>query len=620
MRGHQVDRHMRRALIFSVLLFYSLPLLAGLVNQLRNHPSPYLALHGEDPVAWQPWGEAALAAARAGNKLLFISSGYFACHWCHVMQRESYKSPQVAALLNQYFIPVKVDRELQPALDAHLIEFVRRTHGSAGWPLNVFLTPEGYPLVGLTYAPTESFMGILIKLQKLWQERAGELGETARSAALATAPGSQAPAAASIDAKALHTALLTMALAVGDDMEGGFGRQSRFPMAPQWSVLLDRLKVAPDERLKSLVELTLDRMADKGLRDHIGGGFFRYTVDPGWQTPHFEKMLYTQALLARLYLHAAETLRRPDYLAVARDTLDFTLAELQEANGGFIASLSAVDPQDVEGGGYLWTESQLEQALESDELQFARERWRLEGSSTTAGGWLPVIGSGVGELAEKHSVPPDRINEMEQRVKQKLLLARASRKHARDDKQLAAWNGLMLSALADGVGVIQDERYREAGQRLRDFLVASSWDGKRLLRARGPEGELGSASLEDYVYVAAGLRDWARLTGSREDLALAATLESEAWRRFFRDTGWQVTDNLMLPGIAVERAISDGPLPSPAALLIGMSLESEDPQRLSLAQQALQIGYQLASEQPLWYSTQVAASILSVSRTPVNAP
>lgn len=605
---------MRRALIFSVLLIFSSPLLAGLVNQLRNHPSPYLALHGEDPVAWQNWGAEALAEARAGNKLLFISSGYFACHWCHVMQRESYKNPQVATLLNQYFIPIKVDRELQPALDAHLIDFVQRTRGSAGWPLNVFLTPEGYPLVGLTYAPTESFMGLLVKLQKLWQERAGELSETARTASLATASDNQAPTAAPIDAKGLHTALVTMALAMGDDMEGGFGRQNRFPMAPQWSVLLGRLSIAPDEQLQELIELTLDQMAGKGLRDHIGGGFFRYTVDPGWQTPHFEKMLYTQALLTRLYLDAAKTLKRPDYLAIARETLDFTLAELQGADGGFIASLSAVDPQDVEGGGYLWTQSQLEQALDNDELQFARDRWRLEGSSVTESGWLPVNQSSVGELAKKRNTPFDRMAEMEQRVKQKLLLARASRKHARDDKQLAAWNGLMLSALADGARVLNDGRYRKAAQRLRDFLVTSSWDGKRLLRARGPEGELGSAALEDYVYVAAGLRDWAQLAGNEKDLALAATLESEAWRRFFREHGWQVTDNLLLPGIATEQAISDGPLPSPAAMLIEMSLESDDPKRVSLAQQALQSGYKLTSEQPLWYSTQVAASILAASR------
>ena len=598
-----------RSLLLAVLLMLSLPLPAGLSNQLQQHPSPYLAMHGDDPVAWQTWGEEALAAAKAGNKLLFISSGYFACHWCHVMQRESYKNPQVAALLNEYFIPVKVDRELQPALDAHLIDFVQRTRGSAGWPLNVFLTPEGYPLVGLTYAPTESFMGLLVRLQKLWQERAGELRETAQTAALAMTPDKPVPAAGPIDAQALHTALITMALSLGDDLEGGFGSQNRFPMAPQWSVLLGRLNAAPNQRLHELIELTLDQMARKGMRDHIGGGFFRYTVDPGWQIPHFEKMLYTQALLSRLYLNAAEILNRPDYLEVARDTLDFTLAELQGSDGGFIASLSAVDPENSEGGGYLWTQPLLDAALDSDELAFARERWRLQGDSVTEGGWLPVDETGVGDLARKHGTAVDRLQTMEKRVREKLRIARSARNHPRDDKQLAAWNGLMLSALVEGVRVLHDQRYREAAQRLRDFLVTRLLNGKRLLRARGSGGELGSAALEDYVYVASGLRDWAQLSGSDEDLALSMTLAEEAWRRFFRESGWQVTDNLLLPGIAKEQAISDGPLPSPAAMLIELTLESNRPKLQSQLRQALQSGYNLASEQPVWYATQVAASI-----------
>ena len=600
---------MLRLPLLSVLLLLSSSLPAGLLNQLQQHPSPYLAMHGDDPVAWQIWGEEALAKAKAGNKPLFISSGYFACHWCHVMQRESYKNPQVAALLNQYFIPVKVDRELEPALDGHLIDFVKRTRGSAGWPLNVFLTPDGYPLVGLTYAPTESFMGLLIRLRKLWQERADELGETARNASLAMASEKPVPASDPIDVKTLHADLVRMALSLGDDMEGGFGRQSRFPMAPQWSVLLDRLKAMPDQRLRELIELTLDQMSGKGLRDHIGGGFFRYTVDPGWQIPHYEKMLYTQALLSRLYFKAAEVLDRPDYLDVARDTLDFALARLQGIDGGFIASLSAVDPKNVEGGGYLWTEQLLDEALDEDELAFARKRWRLHGSEVTAGGWLPVDETRVGELAGKDDRAVDGLRAMEQRVKQKLSLARSVRDHPRDEKQLAAWNGLMLSALVDAVRVLDDQRYREAARRLRDFLATRLWDGRRLQRARGYGGELGSAALEDYVYVAGGLHDWAQLTGSGEDLALSMKIVEEAWRRFFRENGWQRTDKLLLPGILRERAIDDGPLPSPVAMLIELTLEGNNPKLKSEAQQALQIGYGPASEQPVWYATQVAVSI-----------
>ena len=368
--------------LLSVLLFLvaTPPAQASLKNQLSGHPSPYLAMHGKDPVQWQTWGKEALARARAKNKPLFISSGYFACHWCHVMQQESYQSPAVAALLNQYFIPVKVDRELEPALDAHLIDFVQRTRGQAGWPLNVFLTPEGYPLVGLTYSPTKPFIDLLEKLREMWGQQSDKLRAMALDAAQEiAAEQDRAMNLETLDPIALNNALVAMALALGDEMEGGFGRQSRFPMAPQWSVLLKSLQAKEDGGLRELSSLTLDQMANQGMRDHIGGGFFRYTVDPGWQIPHYEKMLYTQALLSRLYLQAADTLGRPRYRELARETLDFSIDVLKGEEGGFIASLSAVDPDNVEGGGYLWSDRQLQQALNAEELAFARKRWRLRG-------------------------------------------------------------------------------------------------------------------------------------------------------------------------------------------------------------------------------------------------
>jgi len=601
---------MLKSLLVTLLFTLSFAANAELVNQLRQHPSPYLALHGEDPVAWQIWGEETLDRAREGNKLLFISSGYFSCHWCHVMQRESYKNPEIAALLNQYFIPVKLDRELHPALDAHLIEFVRRTRGTAGWPLNVFLTPEGYPLVGSTYQTPEAFLKLLQNLQKLWQERPDKLGEMARAAAKAMAPEPGVTAVTALDAKQLHARLVAAAITLGDDLEGGFGSQNRFPMAPQWQVLLERFGSEPDTTLGHLIELTLDQMAGKGLRDHIGGGFFRYTVDPGWQVPHFEKMLYTQALLIRLYLNAAKVLQRPDYLAVARDTLDFTLAELRVSDGGFISSLSAVDVDDREGGGYLWTQTQLEKALNQEELEFARERWRLYGSNAIEGGWLPVKAITLVELAAKLDVGVAQLKTMERQITGKLLQARRVRSHPRDGKQLAAWNGLMLSALVDAARELQDQTYRDAAGQLRDFLVNRLWDGEQLLRARGPGGELGSASLEDYAYVAAALSEWADLTGSETDRLLSKQLLTQAWRRFFRaDQGWLSGDDLLLPGVAAEWAISDAPLPSPAAVLIGLTLNSEDPDLRQLRQRALQGGYPQASEQPVWYATQAAVSI-----------
>ncbi len=607
---------MPRILLFLLSFSLTLSAQAGLVNQLQDHPSPYLAMHGGDPVQWQTWGPEALALARAENKPLFVSSGYFACHWCHVMQRESYSDPQVAALLNEYFIPVKVDRELQPALDAHLIAFVERTRGQAGWPLNVFLTPEGYPLVGLTYSPRDNFLSLLEKLRALWADEADALKVTAEKASLVMGKNSRRAASpARMDGALLRDRLITSALSLGDDMEGGFGRQSRFPMAPQWSVLLQRQQARPNRQLQQLIALTLDQMAGQGMRDHLGGGFFRYTVDPSWQVPHYEKMLYTQALLSRLYLQAAAVLQRPDYRDVARDTLDFSLDVLRGEGGGFIASLSAVDPQGLEGGGYLWQPEQLEAALDEQELAFARQRWRLQGAAHAEGGYLPVDGEPLEALSREMGRPVAELRQLEQRVKAKLVRARAPRNHPRDGKQLAAWNGLMLSALVAGADQLQEARYRAAAKQLRDFLVTRLWDGERLYRAVDAKGPIGRAALEDYVYVARGLRDWGLFSGSAADVALATRLARQAWRLFYRDDGWQQTDDLLIPGLATEVAISDGPLPSPAAMLIGLSRELGDPDGAAQARQALAVSYGKVLANSIWYATQAQQLIEMVEGT-----
>ncbi|MEJ1403722.1 MAG: DUF255 domain-containing protein [Candidatus Sedimenticola sp. (ex Thyasira tokunagai)] len=605
---------MLKQLLITLLLL--LPSLSpALTNQLKDHPSPYLAMHGDDPVQWQEWGEAALEKAEKENKLLFISSGYFACHWCHVMQRESYRNPQIAAFLNRHFIPVKIDRELQPALDEHLIEFVRRTRGHAGWPLNVFLTPEGYPVFGLTYSPSEQFDELLMKLKVAWGSQSGKLNRMAQQAAREIEGSKSIPdQEKQVDPQGLHVGLVTMALAMGDEMEGGFGKQNRFPMAPQWSVLLERLASEGDEKLQELAELTLDQMANQGLRDHLQGGFFRYTVDTGWQVPHFEKMLYTQALLSHLYIQAAGIFDRPDYLQVAADTLDFTLEVMAGEGGGYIASLSAVDPQGVEGGGYLWSEEQLTRLLSPKELTFARTRWGLEGGSANEGGFLPLNASGLAELEASGNGTQEALHQLQQRVLSRLLNDRQARNHPRDEKQLAAWNGLFLSALVEGAGVLKDERYRQAAKRLRDYLVTQLWDGKRLLRAKSSGGPLGRAALEDYAYVARGLWEWARLTDSQEDLKLSRRLVNDAWDRFYRNGGWQASDALLIPGIATDSVISDGPLPSPAAELIALSLSMGDPELEKRARSALVYGHAEVDAQPLWYATHAQVMINSASR------
>ncbi|TVO78431.1 thioredoxin domain-containing protein [Sedimenticola selenatireducens] len=594
-------------LLFLVLLL-SPPLLASnaLSNHLTNHPSPYLALHGNDPVAWQEWGPNVMARAKREGKLVFISSGYFACHWCHVMQRESYQNPEIAVLLNRHFIPVKVDRELLPALDAHLIDFVQRTRGHAGWPLNVFLTPEGYPLYGLTYSPADTFQKLLVKLEVTWSGHHQQLSDTARLASIELTSSAQSTAQEPIliDTRHLHAGLVTMALAMGNEMEGGFGNGNRFPMVPQWMALLDAQAREPDALLAGLLELTLDRMATQGMRDHLAGGFFRYTVDPGWQIPHYEKMLYNQALLARLYLQAAQVLNRPDYLQVARDTLDFTLKTLSGGDGGYIASLSAIDSQDVEGGGYLWRDDQLRTLLTDDEYVFAVKRWRLDGTPETEGGFLPVDHQSLESLAPLFKRAASELTALEQKVRDKLMADRLVRAHPRDGKQLAAWNGLLLSALVEAGGLLQEPRYLEAATALRGFLISQLWDGETLMRARGNSGPIGGAALEDYAYVATGLDDWDSLQNEKSETGKQVQLLiAQAWARFYRDPGWVNSDDTLIPGFLAESAIADGPMPSPAALLIELTLKRGSESQKNQARQALRRSYPETSHNPIAYAT-----------------
>ncbi|MDH3451434.1 MAG: DUF255 domain-containing protein, partial [Gammaproteobacteria bacterium] len=286
----------RLSTVLAAALLLCATLFAGLAssNELRGNRSPYLAMHGDDPVAWREWGLPALQEARRSGRLLFVTSGYFTCYWCHVMQRESFLDKEVASTLNDNFIPVVVDRELLPALDARLIDFVERTRGAAGWPLNVLITPQGYPLVGITYLPRDTFLQFLHNVRQRWAAERDELSALAKHAAEQIRQQRSA-AAEDPSAKTLLSAMRRQLESVADDLNGGFGQQNKFPMTPQLFALLRIYAATGDPALGEFLSLTLERMAYRGLNDVIGGGFFRYTVDPDWREPHFEKMLYDNA-------------------------------------------------------------------------------------------------------------------------------------------------------------------------------------------------------------------------------------------------------------------------------------------------------------------------------------
>jgi uncharacterized protein YyaL (SSP411 family) len=593
------------ALLWCLAWFVS-PAALALENQLADNPSPYLAMHGEDPVHWQVWNAKTLERAKKEGKLLFVSSGYFACHWCHVMQRESYQNPVIAELLNTWFIPIKVDRELNPALDEHLIDFVQRTQGRAGWPLNVFLTPEGYPVVGMTYVPAERFRVLLGRLQKMWQAdrvKVTELSGKALDELVSLRV--KKPRDKSVSPEKLQAAFLESAMGIADDMAGGFGQQNRFPMSPQLSTLLEIQARSPDENLAHFLRLTLDQMADRGLRDHLTGGFFRYTVDPGWQTPHYEKMLYTQALLAPLYLRAAQVLKHPAYAEVAKDTLEFTLKRMCRQPTACVASFSAVDDQGVEGGYYLWNQPQLIKALPPELLLLAREHWSFKDLDKHPEGVLPVKGVSAEDLAKQRMLPVAQIQVQLSEAKKLLLEARRERNLPVDDKRLAGWNGLLLSALSRASLQLKHTGFKQSAQELRNYLVKELWDGKQLFRAVHGGQPIGQASIADYAYVAQGLRSWANLSNDVADRKLADQLLLIAWGKFHSADGWQSGSQALLPGMPTARAQDDGALPSAAALIMQLSYESENMQLRQRVQDVREETWLAIQDAPFWYASHV---------------
>ena len=599
-------------LISVIIPLQASPELQPLDNQLKQHPSPYLALHGYDPVNWQDWGAAVVKRAKAENKLIFISSGYFSCHWCHVMQRESYSDQGVADLLNQLAIPVKVDRELQPALDSWLIDFTQRTNGHAGWPLNVFLTPDGYPLIGMTYRPKKDFSKLLSQLQIRWNKDEKYLRATALKSFQSMKPEPQShsgkPPKPEMD-KTMAQLLIRHALQSGDETAGGFGQQNKFPMSPQLSNLIKIQASFPDEKLAEFIKLTLDQMAQLGLRDHIGGGFFRYTVDPAWDTPHFEKMLYDNAQLIGIYLSAAEVFHRPTYQQVALDTLDFVIETMSGPNGGYFASLSAVDNHNIEGGYYLWQVDELKSILDADELEIVSLIWGVKGSPDLEAGFHLKFINTADDVAQQLKLPLGDVHKKLEQARNKLLQARQQRQIPIDSKVIAAWNGLLLTSMSKAVIKTGEKRYRHAATGLYQLLVNQLWDGHQLFRFKHDGKAAGRVSLEDYAYVSQGIVAWARASADKQAWETARKIALAGLKRFHKNSGWQLSEELVIPYEARELVLSDHTMPSPSATLLSVLYSIADHQQDDkLRQQILQyvdVDLSVTKSSPLWYGSHI---------------
>ncbi len=459
-------------------------------NHLASESSPYLLQHKDNPVDWYPWGDEALERARSEDRPLLVSIGYSACHWCHVMAHESFEDAETAALMNERFVCIKVDREERPDVDAICMEACQAMTGRGGWPLNAFLTPEQQPFYAGTYFPPEprhgmpSWRMVLEAVADAWERRRDDVRR--QGAQMAQSLGATARLEPSADP--IEEALLVDAISnlrqTYDSSNAGWGGAPKFPPASTIDLLLAR-----GEREMSLA--TLRAMASGGIYDQVGGGFARYSVDSTWTVPHFEKMLYDNALLARAYLHGWQVSGEERLRLVCDETLDWALREMRGPEGGFYSALDA-DSEGVEGKFYVWTVAELREALHDDQL--AEEAIAYFGASERGN-----FEHGTNVLEGRGQIDPDRLQE----IRSKLYEARSQRiRPGLDDKRLTAWNALMISALAEAGAVLRREDYVDAAVSCASFLVSELRDSNgRLLRTwKDGSGRL-DAYLEDHAFL-----------------------------------------------------------------------------------------------------------------------
>jgi uncharacterized protein YyaL (SSP411 family) len=470
-----------------------------MANRLAAETSPYLLQHKDNPVEWYPWGKEALRRAREEDKPILLSIGYAACHWCHVMERESFEDAETAAYMNEHFIPVKVDREERPDLDSIYMEAVQGMTGHGGWPLTAFLDPEGVPFYGGTYFPPESRQGmpsfrmVMEAVAESWgAQRERIRASAARIREQLGAMGRIEPSTELLGPDLVQTAVSRLRM-MADMRHGGFGSAPKFPPAPALELLLAH-------RANDVVEVTLDAMACGGIYDQLGGGFARYSVDARWLIPHFEKMLYDNALLARAYLHGWQALGHERWRRTCEETLDWALREMRGPEGGFYSALDA-DSEGEEGRFYLWTPQEIRDALEA------------AGLGELADGVIGYYGvSEAGNFEGRNILhvpggpetsPPERLDEARRALRE----TRSERVWpGLDDKRLCSWNALMIAALAEAGAALDREDYLDAARRCAEFIAAELRGGGERLRRSWREGEPRLAAyLEDYAYLTEAL-------------------------------------------------------------------------------------------------------------------
>jgi uncharacterized protein YyaL (SSP411 family) len=482
-------------------------------NRLIHESSPYLLQHAHNPVDWFPWGDEAFEKAKRENKPIFLSIGYSTCHWCHVMAHESFENERIAAILNEHFISIKVDREELPGVDAVYMDFVQKTTGSGGWPMSVFLTPDAKPFYGGTYFPPVDSYGrpgfetLLTSIQDSWQNRREEILKSSEQLVLALQEKVQTHSELALTEDALKNTFGTLGQ-IYDSQYGGFGNAPKFPQPSMLSFLLIYSHRMKNETALSMVENTLEKMASGGIYDHLGGGFHRYSVDQKWLVPHFEKMLYDQALISRAYIQAFQITKKPAYKKIAEEVFEYVLRDMTSPQGGFYSAEDA-DSEGHEGVFYVWTPKQVDKLLSRKEQKLFKAYYGItDAGNFERGTSILNVTSTLEEVAKEIDIDPQDAKTILESAEQKLFRVREKRiRPHRDEKIIAGWNGLMISSLAYGGAVFDELRYVQAAQRSADFVMGELYESGRLRRYYADEKAHQFAVLDDYAYLIRGLID-----------------------------------------------------------------------------------------------------------------
>ncbi len=539
-------------------------------NRLIDEMSPYLLQHAHNPVDWYPWSKEAFEIAKKQDKPIFLSIGYSTCHWCHVMERESFTNERIAKIMNEHFVNIKVDREQRPDVDDVYMSAVQMMTGSGGWPLSVFMTPDGRPFYGGTYFPPGDMFGrpgferVLLAIADAWQNKRAELLESAGKISAALKNLSEQTGQEALSPDILKEAYSYLE-SIFDSTYGGFGGAPKFPQPSNLSMLLGYWRQARDDKALAMVEATLDAMAKGGIYDHLGGGFHRYSTDARWLVPHFEKMLYDQALLSRSYIQAYQVTRKKHYAKVTREIFDYVLRDMTDPKGGFYSAEDA-DSEGKEGLFYIWEVKEIKEVLGTEKAKIFNEFYNVTGSGNFEDGKSILnITKSVEELAKQFKQDRKVIESILQEWRLQLLEHRSKRvRPHRDDKIIVSWNGLMISSMAYGGAVLQEAKYVSAAEKAAEFILENLQKNGRLGRYYRASKVVEPGFLDDYAFMIIALLDLYEATFDARWLVEAGELAEQMIELF----GDESSGGFYLMGEGAEHLIVrskpgyDGAVPS----------------------------------------------------------